>query len=107
MAKITKLEGKRLDELLDQPFSDTEIQDMICKEFGRETLDRSTIYRRRHKKHVRDEEVAPSFGRWVNVTPDDSWRWWPSDTVRRCPECQCLNLRTASICQKCGIVFGS
>ena len=47
------------------------------------------------------DEAVPSFGHWVEVVPDDSWRWWPVETVRRCPYCRCLNLRSATECQKC------
>ena len=55
----------------------------------------------------KEEEEAPAFGRWTGpMVPDDAWRWWPADKVRRCPDCECLNLRTATECQRCEAVFG-
>ena len=59
----------------------------------------------RAKAAIQAQVVAPSFGKWVTVVPDDSWRWWPVETVRGCPTCQCLNLTEARQCQKCDAVL--
>ena len=59
----------------------------------------------RSKAAIQAQVVAPSFGKWVTVVPDDSWRWWPVETVRGCPACQCLNLTEARQCQKCDAVL--
>ena len=59
------------------------------------------------KAAIQAQGAAPSFGRWVTVVPDDSWSWWPVETVRRCPTCQCLNLTEARQCQRCdAVLFG-
>ena len=57
------------------------------------------------KAALQAQGAAPSFGRWVTVVPDDSWRWWPVETVRGCPTCRCLNLTEARQCQKCDAVL--
>ena len=57
------------------------------------------------KAAIQAQGAAPSFGRWVTVVPDDSWSWWPVETVRRCPTCRCLNLTEARQCQKCDAVL--
>ena len=59
----------------------------------------------RAKAAIQAQGTAPSFGRWVTVVPDDSWRWWPVETVRGCPTCRCLNLTEARQCQKCDAVL--
>ena len=53
------------------------------------------------------QEPSPSFGRWVTIVPDDSWKWWRADTVKRCAAYRCLNLKTSKQCQKCDAVFTS
>ena len=47
--KLTRQESDRLYQLDDERHSQKEISDIICREFNRETLDRSTI--RRHLKN--------------------------------------------------------
>ena len=53
------------------------------------------------------QEPWPSFGRWVAIVPDDSWKWWRADTAKRCAACRCLKLKTSKQCQKCDAVFTS
>ena len=59
----------------------------------------------RSKAAIQAQVVTPSFGKWVTVVPDDSWRWWPVETVRGCPACQCLYPTEARQCQKCDAVL--
>jgi hypothetical protein len=61
----------------------------------------------RAKAAIQAQGAVPSFRKWVTVVPDDSWRWWPVETVRGCPTCRCLNLTEARQCQKCdAVLFG-
>ena len=73
----------------------------VVRDFGQDDF----LSAKRDKAAIQAQGATPSFGRWATVVPDDSWRWWPVETVRRCPTCQCLNLTEARQCQECDAVL--
>lgn len=60
---LTHEELDRLYQLNDQGYFQKEVSEIICREFNRETMDRTTIYRRL-KQRTKKKEVSaftPSF----------------------------------------------